>query len=71
MHAKKTEIAYRESVIQEIVALQARIAAIAKTVASLRSQHHETADAYKELEFLRGRLEVLERIVPRKGRFHS
>jgi hypothetical protein len=48
---------------REIEELIKRAAGLAATLASLNSEGHPTPNAYKELERIRGRLDVLKRIV--------
>lgn len=53
---------YRAAVNSEIEALTIQIAKVSSTVGALKAQRHETAEAYQELERMRGRLDLLKRI---------
>jgi hypothetical protein len=53
---------YREKVKAEITTLEQRIGEIAATLTGLNTQGHQTADAYRELERMRERLDLLKRM---------
>jgi hypothetical protein len=58
---------FRDDLECEISDLERRIEELSTTVDRLSFDNHETANAWKELERLRGRLDMLRRIACREN----
>jgi len=57
---------FGQRVAAEILDLEHRLATLGPTIKGLRAAGHETADATREMDRVRGRLDVLRRIAARK-----